>query len=1414
MYRHLRPALRATTPICLAVASLTCGGGTEPNGGGSTPTTVTIATPPATTVFIGDTLTLTATVRDQAGDLLTGMALVWSSLDPGIVKVTASDSGGLVAGPGAGNGRLVARVQAGPADTIIVVVVAPPVIVLAPSAVQFADSVGGTGASGQAVTVTNGGGSTLTGLGVGAISYGTGATGWLSAQLNGVTAPTTLTLQASTGVLAVGTYSATFPVTSTGRASPQTVAVTLTVTPGNQAATVDITAPGAPLSVGDTLTLLATVRDSAGAPMPGQQLTWSSLDPTTVTVTAPDSGGIVGGPQPGNGRVVAQVPGGPADTVTVVVVALPFIVLTPDSVQFADTVGGTGSPGQVVAITNGGAGVVGGLSVGTITYGSGATGWLTAQLSGAAAPATLTLQATTGTLAAGSYSASVPISSSGQAGPQTVFARFTITPAPVAATVNITGPTAPLLVGDTLTLMAVVLDSTGTPMPGAPLTWTSLNPNIIKVTAADSGGIVAGPLTGNGRVVARVTGGPADTVTVTVMSRPSIVLTPASVLFADTVFGVGAPSRAVAVTNGGGGVLSGLAVGSIAYGAGATGWLSAQLSGSAGPATLTLQATTGDITAGSYNAIVPITATAPVAPESVSVILTITTGRVIASVTIVSTPGGLMVDDTLTLFAAVRDSAGQLIFGAPLEWSSLDPGIVTVTNPDSGRILAGPGTGFGRVVAGVASGPADTLTLNVFPRMPIAVQRIGAGGFHNCYLNSIGAAYCWGKNNRGQLGDFTGTDQSTPVAVAGNLTFASLTLGREHTCGLTTDGTAYCWGYNNWGQLGDNTVGTSFSPVAVSGGLTFVSLSAGGEHTCGVTSAGAAYCWGSDRFEELGDGNTGFLGQRTPVPVLGGLTFAAISAGNAHSCGLTPSGAAYCWGRNFYGELGDGTTTSRPAPVAVAGGLTFASVGTGEVYSCGMTTAGAVYCWGRNEYGKLGDGGTADRNTPGLVTGGLTFTALTVAADHVCGLVSSGAAYCWGANISAQLGEGSTVDRYQPTPVTGGLTFVAVSAGELATCGMTDQGAAFCWGDNTWGELGNGLGPVKTTPSQVLGGLTFAELSTGSSHTCGVTVAGVGYCWGYNLEGELGDGTTADRATPTPISGGLSFTSVQGGILHTCGLATGGTIYCWGDGSLSQLGDGSTIARSIPGPVGGGLSFVGLTVGASHSCALTAAGAAYCWGFNGFGQLGDSSTSHRNQPVAVAGGLTFTTLVAGGRQTCGLTSTGSAYCWGDGSTGQLGDGSTTGRSIPGPVGGGLSFVELTAGGLYGQTCGLTAAGAAYCWGENDHGQLGDGTKTMRTSPVPVTGGLTFATLDTGGNLTCGITPAGAAYCWGAAPGLSSVIPVAVVGGLVFDLISGGHGFACGRTVGGMSYCWGARGYGALGDGTFAWSPFPVRVLGT
>jgi alpha-tubulin suppressor-like RCC1 family protein len=375
-----------------------------------------------------------------------------------------------------------------------------------------------------------------------------------------------------------------------------------------------------------------------------------------------------------------------------------------------------------------------------------------------------------------------------------------------------------------------------------------------------------------------------------------------------------------------------------------------------------------------------------------------------------------------------------------------------------GRVLCWGNNSFGQM--------GDST--NFVRTAPVPVINIGnavglaAGSNHSCALTSTGAVQCWGANTAGALGDGTTANRFAPVAVI-NMTgpAVALTAGASHTCALLGDGTARCWGRNNRGQLGDGTTFDRVTATGVAGFIDGIAIVAGSAHTCALVAGGNVKCWGANGSGQLGNGTR--LDQKSPA-LVGGLLRSpvAIAAGGAFSCALLGEGSALCWGDNQSGQIGDGTATMRLTPVFVNGVSRAAAIAAGDRHACILLADGSAACWGLGGSGQLGNGATSTSFVPVTVAGGGgTFTAGAIAAGrrHVCALRANGTVSCWGDNSRGQLGDGTTTTRLVPTPVVGlPLHAVAVAAGEAHTCVLLIDGSASCWGDNDHGQLGGGVG--------------------------------------------------------------------------------------------------------------------------------------------------------------------------------------------------------------------------------------------------------------------------------------------------------------------------------------------------------------------
>lgn len=374
----------------------------------------------------------------------------------------------------------------------------------------------------------------------------------------------------------------------------------------------------------------------------------------------------------------------------------------------------------------------------------------------------------------------------------------------------------------------------------------------------------------------------------------------------------------------------------------------------------------------------------------------------------------------------------------------------------------------------------------------------------------------------------------------------------------------------------------------------------------------------------------------------------------------------------------DGKTVT--TSVTVLPPTPFVAVAAGDAGNCALSADHWPYCWGTLR--PL----TGRGFIPVPVQSSPTLASIAVSQRSVCGISIAHEVWCWGRNSSGQLGIGTTTDIANPALVhAAGRTFTSVTSGGDHTCAIATDGRAWCWGANAQGQLGTGSLTSSLVPVPVVGGYTFATLSAGDSHTCGIVVGGVLYCWGKNANGQLGDSTTANRSVPTLVQGSHTFQSVSLGFVHTCGIAVGGGPWCWGGNDRGQFGNGTTTDASYPVPAASGLVFASLSVSLNYGCGVTTTREIWCWGFQGtdtWGQLGYGGHRGSALPVQVSGGLAWASVTTG------------VYLGSD---------------------------ESINGGSAAQTCGLTVAGVLWCWGDNNGGEVGDGTRTERYVPVKVSG---------------------------------------------------------------------------------------------
>jgi alpha-tubulin suppressor-like RCC1 family protein len=451
------------------------------------------------------------------------------------------------------------------------------------------------------------------------------------------------------------------------------------------------------------------------------------------------------------------------------------------------------------------------------------------------------------------------------------------------------------------------------------------------------------------------------------------------------------------------------------------------------------------------------------------------------------TPSGVIRGAVRSPFRGLLGNVQVIDMTTGVQTTSAPNGTYSLTLPSGTALLdveivptgcVSPATRAGTVV------PNDTTTLDlVVDCAPLpGTERISSGDNFACGIADQGT-FCWGANSVGQLGNGTTSASASPVAVA--TAFSSISVGGSHVCGREPNGIVRCWGEGAQGQLGDGA-GISRPLPAPGPGGPFVMVTTGGAHSCALAIDGVAFCWGSNAAGQLGNGSAG-TNVLSPVVVAGGRTFSTIAAGRNHTCALDLTGAAWCWGSNAFGQLGDGTTLNRLQPVAVSGGEVFGGLaGGGDAHTCATGATGIVRCWGANNHGQLGNGTTTLSSTPVIVATPLALSHVTLGDQHSCGISNDAIARCWGLNTDGALGDGSSAQRSVPAPVLANARFNRVTGGTAFTCAVTfgavtgedntivfSRRSLLCWGLNSSGQFGRGSTTSALTPTASATGLTF-----------------------------------------------------------------------------------------------------------------------------------------------------------------------------------------------------------------------------------------------------------------------------------------------------------------------------------------------------
>ena len=440
-------------------------------------------------------------------------------------------------------------------------------------------------------------------------------------------------------------------------------------------------------------------------------------------------------------------------------------------------------------------------------------------------------------------------------------------------------------------------------------------------------------------------------------------------------------------------------------------------------------------------------------------------------------------DPMLGAMAAITKAYGSAAFtltaptsnsNGAITYTSSNTAVATINS--STRLITITGSGTTTITASqvatstyTSASTSTTLTVEAAPE----ITQLSLSNISSCALTSTGAMKCWGSNSYGQIGTLASGQQKTPIDVPGfTINISAIAVGDTRMCALTTTGEVKCIGN---GVANSNTSGITSGAISISSGYA---------NSCALMSYGGVKCWGDNWTGQLGDGT---WVNRSPAVNVKGLTsgVTAITSGIQFTCALLSGGSVKCWGANNYGQLGDGTTSNRNEPTQVSG-LTsgVVSISGGYEHTCAVLTNGEAKCWGRNGYGELGDGTTTNRSVPTSVkvNGQPIFGIASISGGlrHTCVITTGGAAKCWGFNGNGSLGNGTIIDSLTPVDVVGlDSGVLSIDAGKsFTTCATVTGASVKCWGGNWAGNVGDGYTTDRSSPVNVVGLMSSSPSAT------------------------------------------------------------------------------------------------------------------------------------------------------------------------------------------------------------------------------------------------------------------------------------------------------------------------------------------------
>ena len=592
--------------------------------------------------------------------------------------------------------------------------------------------------------------------------------------------------------------------------------------------------------------------------------------------------------------------------------------------------------------------------------------------------------------------------------------------------------------------------------------------------------------------------------------------------------------------------------------------------------------------------------------------------------------------------------------------------------------------------------------------------------------------------------------------------------------------------------------------------------------------------WGDNTSGQLGNGKMSI--QPKQIKVMENII--SFSAGNEHTLAVKTDGSLWAWGDNYYGQLGDGTDTGvyngKNNPKKIMDNVV--SVSTGDYFSFAIKDDGSLWAWGDNGSGQLGDGTTIDKSTPVKIMENVS--SVSGGSNYTIAIKKDGSLWAWGNNYSGQLG--GDIYRYTASPIKIMENAVSVSTGESHTLVIKTDGSLWAWGDNRFGQLGLGyISNASWDPVKIMSNV--ASVNAGDYHSLAIKTDGSLWAWGDNDYGQLGDQTSIDQSTPVKIMDNVL--SASGGESHSIAIKTDGSLWSFGDNAMGQLGDYATYGESdvIIEDV------ISASGGHQYTLAIRSDDSLWGWGVNDYGQLGIGTTTTEDNPIKIMEDVV--SVHTSNYSTFAIMTDGSLWSWGNNYSGQLGDGTAIDKESPVKImenvesvssNGSSSLAIKTDKSLWiwgsisayeyepspikimdnvasaSVGAAIKTDGSLWMWGKNNIGQLGDGTKIDRSTPVKIMENVSSVTANTDSSFA--IKTDGSLWAWGNnysgqlgdGTKINKISPIKIMEKVLSVKGSFSHTLAI-KTDGSL-WAWGDNSVGQLGDGTTTEKLSPVKIL--